>query len=139
MGATTTKGRLWEAWQGVALCLALVFPAAAICPKKCACGRDELDVSCSFGNLSVIPIFLNPSVTRLNLSNNDLRAIEGGLNFYANLEALDLSGNMFSHVGRRQFASQGRLQTLNISNNFLTALREHSFQAQTISHAQIWF
>ena len=127
--ASATKGRSWEAWLGAALLgLALVTPAASICPKKCACGRDGLDVSCSFGNLSAIPIFLNPSVTRLNLSNNDLRAIEGGLNFYANLEALDLSGNMFRHVGKRQFASQGNLQTLNISNNFLTTLREHSFQ-----------
>ena len=121
--ASATK----KAWLGALLGLALVTSAAAICPKKCACGKDELDVSCSFGNLSVIPIFLNPSVTHLNLSNNDLRAIEGGLNFYANLEALDLSGNMFRHVGKRQFASQGNLQTLNLSNNFLTTLHEHSF------------
>ena len=126
--AATTKRRLLEAWLGATVGLALLTTVAAICPKKCACGQDELDVSCSFGNLSVIPIFLNPSVTHLNLSNNDLRAIEGGLNFYANLEALDLSGNMFRHVGKRQFASQGNLQTLNISNNFLTTLHEHSFQ-----------
>ena len=125
MAPEKAKAALLAAWLCAA---ATVGPAGALCPKKCACGEGGLDVSCSFGNLSAIPLFLNPEVRRLNLSNNDLRAIEGGLNFYANLEALDLSGNMFRHVGRRQFASQGRLQTLNVSNNFLTALREHSFQ-----------
>jgi Leucine-rich repeat (LRR) protein len=100
--------------------------ASSICPKKCSCDDDDMSVSCN-GNLTVVPIFLNPEVRRLNLSGNAIRALEGALTWYVNLEVLDLSGNMFMHVGKRQFATQAELQTLNLSNNFLTALRDNSF------------
>ncbi len=99
------------------------------CPKRCSC--DDLDVSCSAGNLSVVPIFLNPSVRKLNLSSNAIRALQDGLSFYGELEELDLSANMFRHVGKGQFSSQEKMQTLNLSNNFIVALHQKSFVGPT--------
>ena len=108
--------------------LAFLGPASGLCPSQCRCDDDDLKTVCTGGNLTVVPIFLNPGVRRLDVARNRISKLEGALSFYASLERLDLSGNSFKHLGRGQFSNQAKLQELNLSNNFLTTLKEGSFR-----------
>lgn len=40
----------------------LPLSASGICPGQCRCDEDALRTECQRGNLSVVPIFLNPEI-----------------------------------------------------------------------------
>ena len=104
--------------------------SGVLCPQGCKCDddADQPFTDCAAGNLTVVPNFLNPAMRRLDLSGNQIRKIEGGLNFYFELETLDLSRNDFGHVGKKQFQSLEKLQSLNVSHNRLSLLHKGSFE-----------
>eukprot|EP00094_Tigriopus_californicus_P010068 TCALIF_09709-PA protein Name:"Similar to LRRN2 Leucine-rich repeat neuronal protein 2 (Homo sapiens)" AED:0.23 eAED:0.52 QI:0/0/0/0.66/0.5/0.66/3/0/756 len=107
---------------------------SGLCPSQCECNDELLTAVCSMANLSVVPIFLNPSIKSLDASRNKVHKLEEILNVYKDLERLDLSRNQFKHIGRQKFVDQVRLQSLNLSNNFLTSLHGNAFQGPSALH-----
>ena len=63
------------------------------CPLACECNEVALSVSCARSELEVLPITLNPGIQRLQLQNNNIRAVDAALGFYAQLQYIDLSHN----------------------------------------------
>lgn len=107
---------------------------SGLCPSQCECNDELLTAVCSKANLSVVPIFLNPSLKSLDASRNKIHKLEEILNVYKDLEQLDLSRNQFKHIGRQKFVDQVRLQSLNLSNNLLTSIHANAFQGPVALH-----
>ena len=63
------------------------------CPLACQCNEVALSVSCAASQLEVLPITLNPGIQRLQLQNNNIRAVDAALGFYAQLQYIDMSHN----------------------------------------------
>ena len=63
------------------------------CPLACECNEVALSVSCARSGLEVLPITLNPGIQRLQLQNNNIRAVDAALGFYAQLQYIDMSHN----------------------------------------------
>ena len=55
-------------------------------------------------------------------SNDQVKKLEGSLNFYSELEVLDLSQNQVQHLGRSPFMGQVKLKQLNLSTNLISSL-----------------
>ena len=72
---------------------------------RSVCGLRNNSKSNESG-LDVVPITSNPQNRRLTLKNNNIKSIVASLTFYRELEALDLSQNNLSSIGRRNFVSQ---------------------------------
>ena len=68
-------------------------PSDGFCPLACECNEVALSVSCARSQLEVLPITLNPGIQRLQLQNNNIRAVDAALGFYAQLQYIDLSHN----------------------------------------------
>ena len=127
----------------VCIVLALVGPALAFCPSQCQCNDHALETDCSGSRLDVVPILLNPALRSLKLTNNRIATIRQSLDFYADLELLDLSHNALSALGQRQLESQKVLRQLNVSYNGIVQLEVHSFyglkqlQVLDLSHNEL--
>jgi len=77
--------------------------------------------------LDVVPNFLNPALRSLKLAHNRISTIRESLDFYADLELLDLSHNNIDSLGKRHLESQNMLTSLNLSYNALHHLEEQAF------------
>lgn len=91
--------------------------ALANCPLSCRCDEQNLVVNCGEGQLDVLPIALNPSITRLIIQNNRIRTIDSSVQFYSELTFLDLSYNHLLVIPARTFQYQKKLKELNLNHN----------------------
>lgn len=101
--------------------------ALANCPASCKCDEETLIVSCSEGDLDVLPIALNPSIKRLIIQNNKIRTIDSSIQFYAQLEFLDLSSNHLLTIPANTFLFQKKLQELHLNRNKIGSFTNQTF------------
>lgn len=99
----------------------------ANCPLRCECDDDTLVVSCGQGSLDVLPIALNPSIRRLIITDNKIKTIDSSIQFYAELQHLDLSSNQLLSIPARTFHYQRKLQELHLHNNKIGMLTNRTF------------
>lgn len=99
----------------------------ANCPIRCDCDDDTLVVSCGQGSLDVLPIALNPSIRRLVITDNKIRTIDSSMQFYAELQHLDLSSNQLLSIPARTFHYQRKLQELHLNRNKISAITNRTF------------
>lgn len=104
----------------------------SFCPPYCFCDDVELAVDCySSNNLQVVPIFLNPQIKFLSLSNSQIKDITMSLQFYSELQVLDISHNMLESLGNANFEYLKNLQLLNVSCNSVKTLENDVFKGLT--------
>lgn len=102
--------------------------ALANCPGGCNCNDDTLVVVCEESRLDVLPIALNPSIQRLIIRNNKIKTIDSSMQFYAELQHLDLSQNHLVNIPPKSFAYQRKLQELHLNHNKISSLTNTTFQ-----------
>lgn len=102
--------------------------ALGFCPAKCACNGDHnLRVSCINASLADVPIQLNPEAKYINLTINQITKLNFALQFYTQVEVLDLSRNRITELGTKNFDGLNQLRTLNLSRNALEHLHKDAF------------
>lgn len=102
--------------------------ALANCPAGCNCNDDTLVVVCEESRLDVLPIALNPSIQRLIIRNNKIKTIDSTMQFYAELQHLDLSQNHLVNIPSKSFAYQKKLQELHLNHNKISSVYNTTFQ-----------
>lgn len=102
--------------------------ALANCPSGCNCNDDTLVVVCEESRLDVLPIALNPSIQRLIIRNNKIKTIDSSMQFYADLQHLDLSQNHLVNIPPKSFAYQRKLQELHLNHNKISSVTNTTFQ-----------
>lgn len=115
----------------VVLFASIVIPtlinSLANCPNGCLCNDDTLVVTCDDTNLDVMPIALNPSIKSLIMKNNKIKSIESAIQFYPDLEILDLSGNHLLKLPSRTFQYQRRLKEMRLNSNKIGHIEPDTF------------
>lgn len=116
---------------GVLLFASIVIPtlisSLANCPNGCLCNDETLVVTCDDTNLDVMPIALNPSIKQLIMKKNKIKSIESAIQFYPDLEFLDLSGNHLLKLPSRTFQYQKRLKEMRLNNNKIGQIEADTF------------
>ncbi|XP_072937154.1 uncharacterized protein [Epargyreus clarus] len=102
--------------------------ALANCPGGCSCNDDTLVVVCEESRLDVLPIALNPSIQRLIIRNNKIKTIDSSMQFYAELQHLDLSQNHLVNIPSKSFSYQKKLQELHLNHNKISSVENTTFQ-----------
>lgn len=102
--------------------------ALANCPSGCNCNDDTLVVVCEESRLDVLPIALNPSIQRLIIRNNKIKTIDSSMQFYAELQHLDLSQNQLVNIPIKSFVYQRKLQELHLNHNKISSVNNNTFQ-----------
>lgn len=110
----------------IASFLELVAPLAN-CPSSCQCDDYKLVVNCGEGHLDVLPIALNPSIQRLVIRNNKIKTIDSSMQFYGELNYLDLSNNHLFNIPPRTFQFQTKLQELHLNHNKISTVTNLTF------------
>lgn len=105
----------------------LVVHALANCPTSCECNDETLVVTCGQGGLDVLPIALNPSITRLIIKNNKIKTIDSSIQFYAQLVYMDLSYNHLFNIPGQTFAYQKKLTELHLNHNKVGSISNRTF------------
>lgn len=100
----------------------------ANCPNGCDCDDDTLVVTCNETNLDVLPIALNPSIKKLIMRKNKIKSIESSIQFYPDLEFLDLSENHLLKLLSKTFQYQKKLIELNLRQNKISHIETDTFQ-----------
>lgn len=115
----------------VLLFTSIVIPtlinSLANCPNGCLCNDDTLVVTCSDTNLDVMPIALNPSIRQLIMKKNKIKSIESAIQFYPDLEFLDLSGNHLLKLPSKTFQYQKKLKEIRLNNNKIGQIEAETF------------
>lgn len=99
----------------------------AYCPTGCKCDDETLVVQCGEANLDVLPIALNPSIQRLIIKSNKIKTIDSSIQFYSDLEFMDLSYNHLGNIPQKTFVYQRKLQELHLNNNKIGAVSNKTF------------
>jgi Leucine-rich repeat (LRR) protein len=127
----------------VLLLASIVIPtlisSLANCPNGCQCNDDTLVVTCDDTNLDVMPIALNPSIKQLIMKKNKIKSIESAIQFYPDLEFLDLSGNHLLRLPSKTFQYQKRLKEARLNFNKISGLDAdtfHGMESLQILHLQ---
>jgi len=107
--------------------LALLHLSLAFCPRECVCDDYSLEAACIKSQLEVMPMTLNPSITKLILKYNNFHSVDASFNFYPELELVDLSSNELVSIPARSFSSQRKLKELRIESNKISQLGEKTF------------
>lgn len=108
--------------------LVCLFPFCwAFCPHECVCDDYSLEASCIKSNLEVMPMTLNPGLTKLILKYNNFHSVDASFNFYPELELVDLSSNSLVSIPDKSFSSQRRLRELRIEANKVSSLTPRTF------------
>lgn len=111
----------------VVITLIKLVSSLANCPSSCQCDDYKLIVNCGEGHLDVLPIALNPSIQRLVIQNNKIKTIDSSMQFYGDLNYLDLSSNHLFSIPPRTFAFQAKLQELHLNHNKISSISNHTF------------
>ncbi len=77
---------------------------------------------CTGASFHIIPNDLPPTLTKLDLSDNDIHAVDNTLRHYSRLTHLSLADNSVREVQQRSFASSSRLRFLTLRSNRLAVL-----------------
>lgn len=102
--------------------------ALGFCPAKCSCNGDHnLRVSCINASLADVPIQLNPEAKYINLTINQISNLHFALQFYTQVEVVDLSRNRLETLASKNFDGLNQLRTLNLSRNLLAHLHKDAF------------
>lgn len=115
-------------WLLVFLFAAGPIQARGMCPNRCKCNDNSLQVSCSDAALEVVPIQLNPATRHIDLSGNKISELHFTFSFYSNLESLDLSANKILTLGSGNFDSQRYLKQFNLSSNEIETISKDSLK-----------
>merc|ERR1711936_1461482 len=107
--------------------LAAVQTCLGFCPRECVCDDYSLEAACIKSNLEVMPMTLNPSITKLILKYNNFHSVDASFNFYPELELVDLSSNELVSIPARSFSSQRKLKELRMETNKISQLGEKTF------------
>ncbi|CAD0195894.1 unnamed protein product [Chrysodeixis includens] len=102
--------------------------ALANCPIGCNCNDETLVVVCEESRLDVLPIALNPYIQRLIIRNNKIKTIDSSMQFYTELQHLDLSQNHLVNIPTKSFAYQRKLQELHLDHNKISSVTNTTFQ-----------
>lgn len=97
------------------------------CPTTCTCNDETYVVQCEPNKLDVLPITLNPAIQRLVLKNNKIRSIQAEIQFYKDLQYVDLSNNHLLKIPPKTFENQEKLLELNLNKNKLSTVYNSSF------------
>ncbi|CAG7668634.1 unnamed protein product [Allacma fusca] len=111
----------------VVIVLSIISLTQAVCPNGCQCNDEQLHVECNNASLDIVPITLNPSITRLNLRHNKIKTIDTGFSFYHQLISVDLSHNGLIRIQPLSFSAQSKLITLLLNNNKLAKIENTTF------------
>lgn len=101
-------------------------PALAFCPQGCVC--NTLRISCESAGLDVVPFQLNPEANTLTLRGNNILTLEYTVNFYQQLQQLDISQNRLQSLGSKNFDALARLASLNVSGNEISTFGKDAFK-----------
>ena len=105
-----------------------MIDALANCPAGCLCNDEILEVMCEDkANLEVLPIALNPSIRKLIIKNNKIRTIDSSVQFYPELEHLDLGNNHLFNLRTRTFDFQRHLKEMHLNNNKIGSIENSTF------------
>lgn len=112
--------------------LFIVMPALinslANCPNGCQCNDDTLIVTCNeTTSLGILPIVLNPQIVRLVIRKNQIKSIESSIQFYPDLEFIDLSENHLLKLLSKTFQYQKKLIELNLGQNKISHIESDTF------------
>ncbi|RXN22338.1 leucine-rich repeats and immunoglobulin-like domains 1 [Labeo rohita] len=106
------------------LTLELLINYGAPCPQNCTCTLDTTD--CSRLDITDVPQDLPKSTVHLNLSHNKLAAVD--MDILSNLPNLrEVHHNKIRRLEGSLLQNFTALETLDLSNNDITELREHCF------------
>jgi Leucine-rich repeat (LRR) protein len=112
----------------IAMPMAISSSSLKNCPNGCQCNDDTLVVTCNETNLDVMPIALNPSIKQLIMRKNKIKSIESTIQFYLDLEFLDLSENHILKLISKTFQYQKKLIELNLGQNKISHIESDTFQ-----------
>nr|ACS92625.1 toll-like receptor 2 type 1 [Meleagris gallopavo] len=117
----TTK-LMWQVWM-IYIALAAHLPEEQALRQACLSCDATQSCNCSSMGLDFIPSGLTGKITALNLAHNRIKLIRAhDLQQAVNLRALLLQSNQISSIDEDSFASQGKLELLDLSNNSLARL-----------------
>jgi Leucine-rich repeat (LRR) protein len=119
--------RVFEVLLFTTIVIPTLISSLANCPNGCLCNDDTLVVTCSDTNLDVMPIALNPSIKQLIMKKNKIKSIESAIQFYPDLELLDLSGNHLLKLPSRTFQYQKKLKEMRLNNNKIGQVEAETF------------
>lgn len=130
-------------------CLVLVVAFAVqkstssneVCPSQCSCSLAGAVVDCSGKGLTRIPSPLPRETVTLNLSENNISAIQAlDLSDLRNLKALDLSFNQLTGITEGSFAHLQRLQELVLHHNQISCIDRNAFKSlQSLRYLSLSF
>lgn len=119
--------RILEVLLLVSIVIPTLIHSLANCPSGCLCNDESLVVTCDDTNLDVMPIALNPSIKQLIMKKNKIKSIESAIQFYPDLEYLDLSGNHLLKLPSRTFQYQKKLKEMRLNNNKIGQIEADTF------------
>ncbi|CRK95460.1 CLUMA_CG008929, isoform A [Clunio marinus] len=119
--------RIVEVLLFASIVIPTLINSLANCPNGCLCNDETLVVTCYETNLDVMPIALNPSIKQLIMKNNKIKSIESAIQFYPDIEFLDLSGNHLLKIPSRTFQYQRRLKEMRLNNNKIGQIEPETF------------
>lgn len=110
-------------------CLLVLLSGATSCPYTCDCGSEILPsyAECASKSIRLIPQDLPPTIEKLDLAFNEIRAVESTISQYQSLTHLDLHRNKISVVEARCFQELHDLNFLDLSDNELGSFEYGAF------------
>ncbi|XP_036393753.1 leucine-rich repeat and immunoglobulin-like domain-containing nogo receptor-interacting protein 4b [Megalops cyprinoides] len=91
-----------------------------LCPQRCQCRQEIMEVNCSRRQLTAVPEDLSADSKHLDLAHNYLKVLSRRqFSVLAQLQELDLSSNIISMIEVEAFQGLQNLRTLRIKNNRL--------------------
>jgi Leucine-rich repeat (LRR) protein len=125
------EGKIMSRTLAVLLLASIVIPTLISslenCPTGCHCNDETLVVTCDDTKLEVMPIALNPSIKQLIMKRNKIRSIDSAIQFYQDLEYLDLSGNHLLKLPSKTFQYQKKLKEMRLNNNKIGQIETDTF------------
>lgn len=119
--------RVLEVLLFASIVIPTLISSLANCPNGCLCNDETLVVTCDDTNLDVMPIALNPSIKQLIMKKNKIKSIESAIQFYPDLEFLDLSGNHLLKLPSRTFQYQKKLKEMRLNSNKIGQVEPDTF------------
>ena len=123
----------------VTCALLTVVNAIHPCPQRCICTNSSNHISCSNKGLSELPRNLSPTLTLLDVSENQLSEIgERTLSAFHNLVDLKMKNNEIETITNNAFVSNRMLRDLDLNGNLLTRIHQETFRGiQRVVHLDL--
>ena len=116
---------LTVAWVICVTCTLVIAVSATTCPQSCICTNSSNHVGCSNIGLMAIPLNLSPTLTSLDVSENELSAIgTQTLSAFHNLVELKMKNNEISMIVDGAFSSNQALRYVDFNGNLLSRIHQ---------------